>query len=90
MCSAVPATQLIGPKVDAVAEGAPCAALQTEMQKQVVPRLHAAAAGNARLAEARPAVRRGHRPEQWREEQGRGRVIIRRGANIKASEFRGR
>ena len=90
MCSAVPATQLIGPKVDAVAEAAPCAALQTEMQKQVVPRLNAATARNARLAEGRLVVRREHRLEQWREELGRGRVIIRRVANFKASEFSGR
>jgi hypothetical protein len=31
--AAVPATQLIGPQIDAVAKGAPRAALRTEMQK---------------------------------------------------------
>jgi hypothetical protein len=90
MCSAVPVTQVIGLKIDAIAKDAPCAALHTEMQKLAVPRLHAAASGRAGLAEAGLAFDRGHRPEQWREELAQGRVIIRRGANIDAGEFRGR
>src|SRR6266702_638276 len=61
MRGAVPATQLPGTQVYAIAKGTPCAALGAEMQQHAVPLFHSPAARGARLVKAKPTRGR------WRE-----------------------
>lgn len=83
--AAVPATQLIGPQIDAVAKCAPRAALRTEMQKLAVSHLYSAASGNAGLAETGLAFGQRRRVEQRGKQLGGRSVTVRRDAILRVS-----
>ena len=86
MRSAIPAAELAGAKLNAIAEGTPGTAFDAEMQHQAVPLFYAAATGGIWLPKGWLAVSRRHGREQGREQLG-ARVVRQRGRILRTGSM---